>query len=244
MHYNDGKAQPLDLKGDDRYVLHKQSSISSSAGAVLDGIKRKRAGRTTKQDELTTKSGGVTVLNQEALAVMKPFARQFLYCFDSELGLLALSCLHSLIPDTTDFFHSILKDIRMGRGKIRDTDNLRVLFLCRFFMEYFLALQQQEQDEKARKEKERELAKRQAEKSRDPFADLGLNDDALMAELDRPPAAEGQTDSVDADEVSELDFRLLAEVFQDETRGWLGRRLGEAKDSKVSVNPVHRETSC
>jgi hypothetical protein len=121
----------------------------------------------------------------------------------------------------------------MGRAKIRDTDNLRVLFLCRFFMEYFLALQEQEQDNKARKEKEREAAKRQTEKSRDPFVDMGLDDDALMAELDRQPTEAQEADADTAEPDSELDFRLLAEVFQDETRGWLGRRLGEAKDAKV-----------
>lgn len=74
-------------QGSDRYVLHKQSSISTTAGAVLDGIKRKRAGKVTKQDELTLKAGGVTALNEEALAVMKPFARQFLFCFDSKHSL-------------------------------------------------------------------------------------------------------------------------------------------------------------
>ena len=126
----------------------------------------------------------------------------------------------------------------MGRAKIRDTDNLRVLFLCRFFMEYFLALQQQEQDNKARREKEREAAKRQAEKSRDPFADLGLDDDALMAEFDKQPIDNQDTSTDDTEPDPELDFRLLAEVFQDETRGWLGRRLGEAKDLKVKIGLV------
>jgi len=121
----------------------------------------------------------------------------------------------------------------MGRAKIRDTDNLRVLFLCRFFMEYFLVVQQQDQDRKAQRERERELSKRQAEKSRDPFADLGFDDDALMAELDQVPSEAQHNDTEVAENDSELDFRMLAEVFQDETRGWLGRRLGEAKDSKV-----------
>ena len=68
-------------------MLHKQSSISTTAGAVLDAIKRKRAGKVTKQDELTIRAGGVTMLTEEALAVMKPFARQFLYCFDSEYSM-------------------------------------------------------------------------------------------------------------------------------------------------------------
>jgi replication fork protection complex subunit Tof1/Swi1 len=40
----------------------------------------------------------------------------------------------------TAFFQSIMRDIRMERSKIRPTDNLRCLFLARFFMEYFLLL--------------------------------------------------------------------------------------------------------
>lgn len=32
----------------------------------------------------------------------------------------------------------MLKDIRMERPKIRETDNVRALFLCTFFIEFFL----------------------------------------------------------------------------------------------------------
>jgi len=71
-------------QGSERYVLHKQSSISTTAGSVLDGIKRKRAGKATRQDDLTQRAGGATMLNEEALSVLKPFARQFIFCFDSK----------------------------------------------------------------------------------------------------------------------------------------------------------------
>jgi hypothetical protein len=186
------------------------------------------------------------MLNEEALGVIKPFARQFLLYFDSESEPDSLS-IHRhpyllILTFLSDFFHSVLKDIRMGRSKIRDTDNLRVLFLCRFFMEYFLALRQQEKDERAQRQRQQQqqqkMTQRQAEKSRDPFGNADFDDDdTLMAELDRAPVPQN-TDEANAGalETNELlDFRYLAEVFQDETRGWLGKRLGEAKDTKVGV---------
>lgn len=47
------------------------------------------------------------------------------------------------------FFVSILKDIRMERAKIRDTDNVRTLYLSRFFMEYLLLVREKEDKAKA-----------------------------------------------------------------------------------------------
>jgi len=177
------------------------------------------------------------MLNEEALGVLKPFARQFIFCFDSKTNKpQSRFPLCSLDVPRTDYFHGILRDIRMGRSKIRETDNLRVLFLCRFFMEYFLALRQEQKEQIAQKLKTKELTRRQAEKSRDPFGGLGLGDDiALMAELDKEPTRRAGEPAAETEESNNevLDFRLLAEVFQDDTRGWLGRRLGEAKDAKV-----------
>ena len=42
------------------------------------------------------------------------------------------------------FFASILRDIRMERSKVRDTDNVRCFYLARFFIEYLLILRQKE----------------------------------------------------------------------------------------------------
>lgn len=38
------------------------------------------------------------------------------------------------------FLTSLLADIRMQRAKIKEADNTRLLFLSRFFLEYFLNL--------------------------------------------------------------------------------------------------------
>jgi hypothetical protein len=127
-----------------------------------------------------------------------------------------------------------LKDIRLGRNKIRETDNLRVLFLCRFFMEYFLCLRQQQVAAKFKKEREAEMARRKAERERDPLASMGLDDDSLMTQLKGNEAQSSTQARTEVEPDSLMDFRLLAEVFQDETRGWLGKRLGEAKDAKAS----------
>lgn len=40
-------------------------------------------------------------------------------------------------PSFPAFFQSILKDIRMERPKIRETDNLRALYIATFFIEFF-----------------------------------------------------------------------------------------------------------
>jgi replication fork protection complex subunit Tof1/Swi1 len=44
------------------------------------------------------------------------------------------------------FFASILKDIKMERAKVKETDNLRLLYLSRFFLEYFLLLYNRERE--------------------------------------------------------------------------------------------------
>lgn len=101
--------------GNDRYVLHKQNAISRSAGNVIDGIKKTRAVRTKKQDELAQ----VTELDPEALAILQGLADTCIEAFNA-------------------FFNSIWKDIRMGRSKVRETDNLRAAYLARFFLDFFL----------------------------------------------------------------------------------------------------------
>jgi replication fork protection complex subunit Tof1/Swi1 len=51
-------------------------------------------------------------------------------------------------PDTCTkaFFASILKDIKMERAKVKEADNLRLLYLSRFFLEYFLLLYNHERE--------------------------------------------------------------------------------------------------
>lgn len=77
------------------------------------------------------------------MKILQDFAHEFLeFAFNSQshssifLPRVSLTSTRSLpLPD---FFASILKDIRMERPKIRETDNVRALFLCTFFIEFFL----------------------------------------------------------------------------------------------------------
>jgi replication fork protection complex subunit Tof1/Swi1 len=75
------------------------------------------------------------------------------------------------------FFTSILKDIRMERAKIRDTDNTRTFFLSRFFMEYLMLIR-----EKQTKKKESEKGKERdnGEEEEEMFLGYAI----VMAEMD------------------------------------------------------------
>jgi hypothetical protein len=64
------------------------------------------------------------------------------------------------------FFSSILRDIRLSRSKIRETDNLRALYLCRFFMEYLLAQRAKPSNVAIRKERIKAREARKAEQTR------------------------------------------------------------------------------
>lgn len=47
---------------------------------------------------------------------------------------------HQSLPASTAFFASVLRDIRMERLKVRESDTLRFLYLSSFFLEFFLLL--------------------------------------------------------------------------------------------------------
>jgi replication fork protection complex subunit Tof1/Swi1 len=49
-----------------------------------------------------------------------------------------------------------LKDIRLERARVTEKDKLRLLFVAKFFLEYFLALRAQEQLSQSDKDKSKE----------------------------------------------------------------------------------------
>ncbi len=128
----------------------------------------------------------------------------------------------------TAFFESILKDIRMSRSKIRDTDNLRTLYLTRFFVEYFLLLRTKAlavaDIEKAEREKRR--AEKGKQREMDPFA-------MLIHPLGETP--DGDADVVDdtAEDAETYPFGLIGVMAQEDTIRWMQRRLTTAIDGKV-----------
>ncbi|WRT69168.1 uncharacterized protein IL334_006152 [Kwoniella shivajii] len=110
--------------GEQKVILHKQNAISANAGKILDEVKRKRAQKTKKVDELTL----IIDFSPDAMRALQSLAKSFIE-----------SCFNT-------FFSSILRDIRMERSKIRPTDNVRTFFLTRYFIEYLLTLRHKEEE--------------------------------------------------------------------------------------------------
>ena len=55
--------------------------------------------------------------------------------------------------DCQGFLATLLKDIRSERPKITEKDNLRLLYVTKWFLEFFLAMQSKEQEKKTGEEK-------------------------------------------------------------------------------------------
>jgi replication fork protection complex subunit Tof1/Swi1 len=54
------------------------------------------------------------------------------------------------------FVSTLLKDIRLERARVTEKDKLRLLFVTKFFLEYFLALRAQDQSSQSDKDKSKE----------------------------------------------------------------------------------------
>lgn len=57
------------------------------------------------------------------------------------------------------FVSTLLKDIRLERARVTEKDKLRLLFVTKFFLEYFLVLRAQEQSSQSDKGKSKESEK-------------------------------------------------------------------------------------
>jgi replication fork protection complex subunit Tof1/Swi1 len=111
------------------------------------------------------------------MRILQDFSKTFIQsCFN---GTYRSTVSYREIADfgTIVFFSSILKDIRMERSKIRDTDNIRAFYLARFFIEYLLILRQKEVSKSEGKAKEKENGNAEDD-------DLSLGLVAEMAELE------------------------------------------------------------
>ncbi|KAH8102126.1 timeless protein-domain-containing protein [Cristinia sonorae] len=128
---NPKKPSNSDPEGDDspstqKLLLHRQQAISSDAGMLLDmtSSKRAKAQKTKKIDEL----GREDNLSIEAKLALQDVAKKFIE-----------SCFNP-------FLESLLKDIRAERPKITEKDNLRLLYVAKWFLEFFQAQRIQEPD--------------------------------------------------------------------------------------------------
>ncbi|KAF9531181.1 timeless protein-domain-containing protein [Crepidotus variabilis] len=104
------------------FVLHRQQGISGESGSIMDLTKRQRAKKANKPDEF----GLIDNLSMEARMVLQNLASEFVdACFNP-------------------FLSGLLKDIRSERPKITEKDNLRLLFVAKWFLEFFLAMRSKE----------------------------------------------------------------------------------------------------
>ena len=117
----------------------------------------------------------------------------------------------------------------MSRSKIRETDNLRTLYLTRFFVEYFLLLRTKAiaiaDVEKAAREARRVAKGKQREM--DPFAIL------LDPQTEGPNDATTEVIDQPVDEVETYPFGLIGVMAQEDTIRWMQRRLTTSIDGKV-----------
>ncbi|KAF9001196.1 timeless protein-domain-containing protein [Cyathus striatus] len=104
-------------------VLHRQQAINREAGSILDMSKHRKGKKGNTVDELTRDDN----LSLEARTVLQNLATDFVEaCFNP-------------------FLSALLKDIRSERAKITEKDNLRLLFVTKWFLEFFLAMRANEQ---------------------------------------------------------------------------------------------------
>ncbi|EGO01257.1 hypothetical protein SERLA73DRAFT_51065 [Serpula lacrymans var. lacrymans S7.3] len=109
-------AAPASNGSSQSFVLHRQQAISREAGSIMDMTKRQKARNVNKVDELTREDN----LSMEAKATLRNLAREFIE-----------SCFNP-------FLSSLLKDIKSERPKITEKDNLRLLYVTKWFLEFFL----------------------------------------------------------------------------------------------------------
>ncbi|KAG8834853.1 Topoisomerase 1-associated factor 1 [Serendipita sp. 399] len=185
-------------------VLHRGAAAVQAIGTgeVLDRGKKKLAKRMKMRDELTggaasagggtAGSGGETRLSSQSR---------------EELGGIAKSFIESCF---NPFLSSLIKDIRAERSKVTEKDNLRLLFVTKFFMQLFLAM------------RERDLGVGQWKK-----ANPAVNGAGEGAKNPDP-----QNDGKTEEERMTLGFSLVLEVVQRGWAGWILRRMREATDMK------------
>ncbi|KAK0205546.1 timeless protein-domain-containing protein [Desarmillaria ectypa] len=106
------------------FVLHRQQAIKESTGTIWD-MKKKQ---TKKRDKVVDELSRTDNLSPEAKIILRQFAVNFL---DGSFN---------------PFLSALIKDIRSERAKITNKDNLRLLYVTKWFLEFFLAMRAKEKD--------------------------------------------------------------------------------------------------
>ncbi|KII91841.1 hypothetical protein PLICRDRAFT_38697 [Plicaturopsis crispa FD-325 SS-3] len=99
------------------FVLHRQQALTGATGSVMDLTKKAKSKKSARRDEL----GREDNLGLDARRILQGLAKEFIR-----------SCFNP-------FLAGLLKDIKSERPKITEKDNLRLLFVTKWFLEFFLA---------------------------------------------------------------------------------------------------------
>ena len=140
------------VNDEEKVILHKQAAVGKSAVEVLDRGKKTLTKRAKMRDAL----GSTTVLTVEAKAILQGVAKDFIIsCFNR-------ACLLynrvQVVDSCTAFLASLLKDIRSERPKVTEKDNLRLLFVTKWFIDFFLCTRTRNSQLGASREDEMEFA--------------------------------------------------------------------------------------
>ncbi|PPQ67837.1 hypothetical protein CVT24_003143 [Panaeolus cyanescens] len=113
-------AKPSDL-----VIDQTKQAIHEDSGSILDITKRQRSKKAPKVDEIGLQDN----LTVEARVVLQGLAKDFLEgCFNT-------------------FLSQLLKDIRSERPKITEKDKLRLLFVTKWFLEFFLSMRSKDKSD-------------------------------------------------------------------------------------------------
>lgn len=118
------------------YVLHRQKAITTETGEMFDVEKKCRTKKGKTVDALARED----TLSLDSRKILQGLARNFVKsCFSRRFQFIirckpARSAQLALLA----FLSSLLKDIKSERPKITEKDNLRLLFITKWFLEFFL----------------------------------------------------------------------------------------------------------
>lgn len=125
------------------FVLHRQQAINREAGSIMDMAKQQKTKKSNMVDELAREDN----LSMEARVILQNLAIEFVeacfnrrFSYSTETRFQALTCI--LLPQA--FLSALLKDIRSERAKITEKDNLRLLYVTKWFLEFFLLMRARE----------------------------------------------------------------------------------------------------
>lgn len=107
-------------------------------------------------------------------------------------------------PLIAAFFSSLIKDIRAERSKVTEKDNLRLLFLSKFFIQFFLAMRER---------------------------DIGQSSASTAEKSGEGGGQDGEQKKSDEEKMT-LGYSLVLEVVQRGWAGWILKRMREAADMK------------